>query len=48
MTADGAAPPSRTTCERLGHADILSTARYAQPDTADLAQGLLELEEGSA
>jgi site-specific recombinase XerC len=32
----------------LGHADIRSTARYAQLDTADLAQALLELQEGSA
>jgi site-specific recombinase XerC len=31
----------------LGHADIRSTARYAQLDTADLAQALLELQEGS-
>jgi integrase/recombinase XerD len=30
----------------LGHADIRSTARYAQLDTADLAQALLELQEG--
>ena len=29
----------------LGHADIRSTARYAQLDTADLAQALLELQE---
>ena len=32
----------------LGHADIRSTARYAHLDTADLAQALLELQEGSA
>jgi integrase len=31
----------------LGHADIRSTARYAQLDTADLAQALQELQEGS-
>jgi integrase len=31
----------------LGHADIRSTARYAQLDTADVAQALLELQEGS-
>jgi site-specific recombinase XerD len=30
----------------LGHQDIRSTARYAQLDTADLAQALLELQEG--
>jgi site-specific recombinase XerC len=30
----------------LGHADIRSTARYAQLDTADLAQALLEMQEG--
>jgi site-specific recombinase XerC len=29
----------------LGHPDIRSTARYAQLDTADLAQALLELQE---
>jgi integrase len=29
----------------LGHADIRSTARYAQLDTADLAQALLVLRE---
>jgi integrase len=32
----------------LGHADIRSTARYAQLDTADLAQALLELQEGES
>jgi integrase len=32
----------------LGHADIRSTARYAQLDTADLAQALLELQEGQS
>ncbi len=32
----------------LGHADIRSTARYAQLDTADLAQALQELQEGAA
>ena len=30
----------------LGHADIRSTARYAQLDTADLAKALLEIREG--
>jgi site-specific recombinase XerC len=30
-----------------GHGDIRSTARYAQLDTADLAQALLELQEES-
>jgi integrase len=29
----------------LGHADIRSTARYAQLDTADLAQALREMQE---
>jgi integrase len=32
----------------LGHADIRSTARYTQLDTADLAQALSELHEGGA
>ena len=32
----------------LGHADIRSTARYAQLDTADLAEALSELHEGGA
>jgi integrase len=32
----------------LGHADIRSTARYAQLDTADLAQALLEMQEGES
>jgi site-specific recombinase XerC len=32
----------------LGHQDIRSTARYAQLDTADLAQALLELQEGQS
>jgi site-specific recombinase XerC len=31
----------------LGHADIRSTARYAQLDTADLAQALRDMHEGS-
>jgi integrase len=31
----------------LGHADIRSAARYAQLDTADLPQALLELQKGS-
>jgi site-specific recombinase XerD len=37
----------RLTQPLLGHADIRSTARYAQLDTADLAQALLELQEGT-
>ena len=32
----------------LGHQDIRSTARYAQLDTADLAQALLEMQEGQS
>jgi site-specific recombinase XerD len=32
----------------LGHQDIRSTARYAQLDTADLAQALLELQAGQS
>ena len=32
----------------LGHADIRSTARYAQLDTADLAEALREMHEGNA
>ena len=31
----------------LGHADIRSTARYAQLDTTDLEQALLDLQEGN-
>ena len=32
----------------LGHADIRSTARYAQLDTADLAEALRNMHEGGA